>query len=227
MVSIITCTMREEFMDNVFANYERQIGEDKELIIILNRGTMDFKRWEEKASGYRNVNIYQLGEEYTLGDCLNFAIDQSKYDYIAKFDDDDYYGAAYIIRSIEGFKKPDVSIVGKNSFYMYIKSKRALILANDKEHTYTDWVAGATLVVKKEVFSKVKFRSRNIAEDAFFIADCKLYGFKMYSTDRFDFTALRRDPNEHTWQVSDEVLLNWGQLVAYTDDFESIVSTNA
>ncbi|MEK5301603.1 glycosyltransferase family A protein [Bacillus sp. FSL R10-2201] len=129
--------MRAEFMDNIFANYERQIGEDKELIIILNRGTMYFERWEEKESGYRNVNIYQLGEEYTLGDYLNFAIDQSKYDYIAKFDDD-YYGAAYSIRSIEGFKKPDVSIVGKNSFYMYIKNERAFILANDKEHTYTD-----------------------------------------------------------------------------------------
>jgi hypothetical protein len=36
-VSIFTCTMREDFMNNEFENYKRQKYDDKELIIALTK----------------------------------------------------------------------------------------------------------------------------------------------------------------------------------------------
>ncbi|MEF2094141.1 glycosyltransferase family 2 protein [Bacillus sp. CFBP9009] len=225
-VSIITCTMREEFMNNVFENYERQLYDDKELIIVLTKSSMDIKKWLEKANNYDNVRVFQLNGGCKLGDCLNFAVEKSVHDYFAKFDDDDFYGPLYLKNSMDGFRHPNVSIVGKNSFYMYIKSQNALILINDVQQAYTNWVAGATLVVKKEVFNKVRFRSLNLSEDAYFIQDCNDNGLIFYAIDSSDFVAIRRHPSEHTWDISDERLMNWGKLVEFTDDYVPIVSSH-
>ncbi|MEH7335130.1 glycosyltransferase [Neobacillus drentensis] len=224
MVSIITCTIREENIHNVFKNYQQQTWKDKELIVILNKDTMDIDKWIKKAKKYRNVQVYQLHENATLGDCLNFGIIKAKYDIIAKFDDDDYYGPDYIKSSMDVFKQKNVSIIGKNSVYIYFKNKKALIHVSGAENSISDTVAGATLMFKKEVFQHVQFEKVNRAEDYFFIEQCKEKGFNIYSTDRYHFAVIRHEAEKHTWKIQEEDLMEWGELVAYTEDFQSLIS---
>ncbi|RKD24597.1 hypothetical protein BEP19_09475 [Ammoniphilus oxalaticus] len=83
MVSIICCTMRQHFMENAFRNYESQDYREKELIIILNRDDMDRSVWEARARRSSNVTVFQLPESMTLGECLNFGVEQAKYPYVA------------------------------------------------------------------------------------------------------------------------------------------------
>ncbi|MBO0961927.1 glycosyltransferase family 2 protein [Neobacillus sp. MM2021_6] len=224
MVSIITCTIREESIDNVFRNYQQQTWPDKELIIILNRDSMDIDQWIKKAKNYSNVRVFQLHEKATLGDCLNFGVMNAGYDIIAKFDDDDYYGPEYIASSIEAFTNKQVSIVGKSSYYIYFKNKKALIHVNGTENSMTDTVAGATLLFRKDIFHYVRFEKVNRAEDYWFIDQSKKAGFHVYSTDPRHFAVIRNDSDKHTWKISDEDLMGWGDLVGYTENFESIVS---
>jgi glycosyltransferase involved in cell wall biosynthesis len=224
VVSIITCTIREEFMDNVFNNYQQQTWKDKELIIILNKDSMNMDRWIHKAMDYPNVRVYQLHEKATLGDCLNYGVLLANYDIIAKFDDDDYYGPDYITNSMPAFRDKNVSIVGKSACFIYFKNKKALIHVKGDENTSTDSVAGATLMFRKELFYYIRFEKVNRAEDYFFIDQSKKEGFTIYSTDRYDFAAIRHNSENHTWKVSDEDLMSWGNLIAETDDFQSLVS---
>ncbi|PEQ84604.1 glycosyltransferase [Bacillus sp. AFS006103] len=227
MVSIITCTIREENINNVFKNYKRQSWKDKELIIILNKDSMDIDRWIKKAKKYRNVQIYQLHERAALGDCLNFGIMKSNYDIIAKFDDDDYYGPDYIKSSMDAFNNKDISIIGKSSVYIYFKNKKALIHVSGIENAVTDTVAGATLMFRKEVFQQVQFEKVNRAEDYFFIEECKEKGFTVYSTDRYHFAVIRNDAEKHTWKIADNELMEWGETITYTDDYKPLVSKNS
>lgn len=224
MVSIITCTIREDSIDNVFKNYQQQTWKDKELIIILNKDSMDMDRWIEKARKYRNVQVYQLHEKATLGDCLNFGVIKSKHDIIAKFDDDDYYGPDYIKSAMDAFENKNVSIVGKSSLYIYFKNKKALVHVSGNENSITDTVAGATLMFRKDVFRQVQFEKVNRAEDYFFIDQCKKIGMNVYSTGRNHFAVIRHVTEEHTWKITDEELMEWGEIVAYTEDFQSLVS---
>jgi len=226
MVSIITCTIREEFIENVFKNYQQQTWEEKELIIILNKDSMDINKWLKKAKDYPNVRVFQLHEKAALGDCLNFGVLKAKYDFVAKFDDDDYYGPNYISSTMEAFKDKSISVVGKNSYYIYFKNKRALIFVLGKENSLSDTVAGASLVIRKEVFQKIQFEKVNRAEDYFFIDECKKQGLNVYSTNHHHFAVIRHDTASHTWKISDEDFMEWGELVAYTDDFAEIVSKN-
>ncbi|MGG3466176.1 glycosyltransferase [Neobacillus pocheonensis] len=224
LVSIITCTIREENMDNVFNNYQQQSYKDKELIIILNKDSMDIDRWIEKAKKYRNVQVYQLHQKATLGDCLNFGIMKAKDDIIAKFDDDDYYGPDYIKSSIEAFKNKHISIIGKSSVFIYFKNIKALIHVSGNENSITDSVAGATLMFRKNVFQQVQFEKVNRGEDYHFLEQCKEKGLTIYSTDRFHFAVIRQDADKHTWKISEEELMAWGELIAISEDFQSLVS---
>ncbi|PLS05851.1 glycosyltransferase family 2 protein [Neobacillus cucumis] len=211
-------------MDNVFKNYQQQTWKEKELIVILNKDSMDIDRWINKAKGYPNVRVYQLHEKAALGDCLNFGVLKSNYDIIAKFDDDDYYGPNYITNAMSIFEDKNISIIGKSSIFIYFKNKNALIHVQGTENGISDTVAGATLIFRKNVFYFVRFEKVNRAEDYFFIDYCKKEGFNVYSSDRYDFTVIRQNSENHTWKISDEDLMGWGDLVGYTEDFQSIVS---
>lgn len=224
MVSIITPTMKQQFMDNIFENYKNQNWEEKELIIILNHDEMNISKWKKKAKKYRNVSIYQLPQEATLGECLNYGVERAKFDYIAKFDDDDYYSPNYLIEQMQYFEYYDIDIVGKRSVYMFIESKKTLGVRNqNNEHKYTKSVRGPTIMFRKEVFNEVQFCPKNQGEDVHFLQDCRQNGYKVYSTSRYNFTYIRRANENHTTKRNDDQLLNELSNVCITDDFKSIV----
>jgi cellulose synthase/poly-beta-1,6-N-acetylglucosamine synthase-like glycosyltransferase len=224
VVSVITCTIREDFIENVFRNFLQQNLVNKELIIILNKDSMNIDKWINKAENFSNISVFQLHEKATLGDCLNFGILKSKYDIIAKFDDDDYYGPNYLTNAMNAFKNDQVSIAGKSSLYIYLKNNKALVLVPGEENSFTESVAGATLVFRKEIFNKVPFEKVNRAEDYFFIDQAKKSGYSIFALDHKDFAVIRHNAENHTWKVSDEELMGWGNVVAYTDDFESVIT---
>lgn len=228
LVSIVTVSMRDEHIENILQNYNRQVYSQKELIIVLNKDTMNLKDWRNKTKDIKGVKIAQLPEQVTLGACLNYAGELAAGKFIAKFDDDDYYGPFYLTHIMEDFAKhQDVSVVGKTAYYLYLKNKGILLLEKSKgENQYTSWVAGATLVFKKELFQYFQFENVNRAVDWYFLQECKKHRIKIYSTNKENFTTIRRDPQNHTWKKTDEEFLKNGNIIAYTDNFELFVSTS-
>ncbi|UHA59781.1 hypothetical protein KDJ21_024085 [Metabacillus litoralis] len=97
------------------------------------------------------------------------------------------------------------------------------MLIQNKENTYDETVSGASLIFRKEVYNKVQFQKRTRAEDYFFIEDCKKNGYKIFTTTKDDFVVIRHDSGNHTWKISDEDFLAWGEIIAYTDDFKSVL----
>jgi cellulose synthase/poly-beta-1,6-N-acetylglucosamine synthase-like glycosyltransferase len=215
--------MREEFIENVFKNFLQQNLDHKELIIVLNKDSMNIDKWIEKANYYPNIRVYQLHEQATLGDCLNFGILQSNYDIIAKFDDDDYYGPHYLSDAMIAFENNEVMIAGKSSYHIYLKNKKALIFVPGEEDSFTDTVAGATLVFRKEIFNEVRFEKVNRAEDYFFIDQAKKCGYKIYALNHKNFVVVRHNIENHSWKISDEELMNMGHLVTYTVNFKKFL----
>ncbi|WP_152394452.1 glycosyltransferase family 2 protein [Paenibacillus guangzhouensis] len=209
-ISIITCTKRPHHLKNIFKNFNRQRWVNKELIIILNNDKLDIKAYRKMAQGYSNVSVYQLSENTSLGACLNYAVRQSKYRTIAKFDDDDYYAPSYLTGSMLAMKKSGADIVGKRACYTWLKGNRKLILRFPSyERRYVSILPGATLVFKKKVFKKVKFPNRSIGEDDKFCQDSRARGYRVYSASKYNFAAIReKNSLGHTWVISDRQLLS-------------------
>ena len=82
-VSIITATKRPQSLDNILNNYLGQCYEKKELIIIINNNKVNLVEWEKIIGFHDDIKIFKLDEKYTLGECLNYAVRNSKYNYIS------------------------------------------------------------------------------------------------------------------------------------------------
>ncbi|WDV46860.1 glycosyltransferase [Clostridiaceae bacterium M8S5] len=208
-VSIITCTNKDKQLDYILRNYNRQMYNNKELIIILNKNSLNIDECFKKAQMYKNVRIFKLDESKTLGACLNYAISKVKYNYVSKFDDDNFYGAHFIGDLMNAFTYTSADIVGKMSYYTYMtKSKTFAIRFPDNEHKYTDFLSGSAMIVKKQVFDKIKFIDKSTGEDTVFLKDCIRHGFKLYSADKYNYIVYRNgDVSKHTWKISDSAYL--------------------
>jgi hypothetical protein len=219
LVSIVACTERPSFMNNIFANYARQSYEHKELIIVLNRDNMDIRKWKRKARQYKNVSIYRVPERYQLGKCLNYGIRRAKHSIIAKFDDDDYYGRYYLQESINKMRTQRVSVIGKRACFIYFEAKKALMLYNGGgQNQYRRTVKGGTLMFRKSVWGKVKFNERKLhGSDVAFLRGCRRRGYKIYSVSKYNYVCIRRkNVHSHTQKTPTREYMARCKLVKFT-----------
>ncbi|WP_220701169.1 MULTISPECIES: hypothetical protein [unclassified Paenibacillus] len=126
-------------------------------------------------------------------------------------------------------KKTNADVVGKRAHFMYLEGKKLLILRNPQaENRFVKTVAGATLVIRKRVFQKgVRFSNRSLGEDVVFCRDSVAKGFKIYSTGKYNFVAIRRKLSKgHTWTVTDNRLLSGKgvQFIRKVKNFKQYVS---
>jgi len=222
LVSIICCTMRPYYMENIFDNYDRQEYEDKQLIVILNRDDMDIQQWRAKAREYKNVKIYRVSEKHRLGKCLNYGIRKAKYDILAKFDDDDYYAPHYLTEAMEALSNKRVSVVGKYTSFVYFEEKNALMLyRKGGEKKYRRKVKGGTLVFRRSVWEKVKFdEDRANGCDVKFLRTCKNKRIRVYSVSRYNYVCVRRkDISTHTQKTGTKKYMRRCEMICRTRDY--------
>lgn len=225
-VSIIVCTHVPYYMDNIFSNYQRQVYENKELILILNNNNLNRQEWERRASGYANVKVYSLDENITVGSCMNFAISQAKYDFIANFDHDDYYGPEYLLDYLEAAKVTDAGLFGKKTHFVYIEEEHLMALMHPGfENCYVDYVDGRTVFARKGIFEKVQYIDNDIS-DCQLSWDCKSKGIKIFSVNRFHFAYIRKNSvNKHTWKIeNDDLLMQFCWVIGEVEDYTDLVN---
>jgi hypothetical protein len=208
LVSIVCCTNKPQNITNILTNFFQQTYTNKELIIVLHMDFMVASPYLSMLNNKQNVKVFLLGSDITLGECLNFGISKTSGCYVSKWDCDDFYGACYIQDMTVYAQSMNADILGKRCHYIYFKGKNILTLrARHLEHKYT-LVIGATLFIKKSVFLKVQFEHLNIGEDRCFQRRCIAQGFRIYSTDPFNYLT-KRDPDQvnHTWKINEKKFL--------------------
>lgn len=221
-VSIIVPTFKKNYMNNIFSNYDRSEYPVKELIIILNNNVLDISHYQEAGDKYKDVKVICVDEKCTLGECLNIGISNSKYNYIARMDDDDYYGPHYLTDTMNVFNYSDVQMTGKNPVFVYLEENKSLYLFK-----HTNPVIGATFLFKKDVFEKVKFRNLNFREDFYFLYDCCREGIKIYPSDKYNYVYMRHiNLKDHTFRCPSEYLIKIYDIkkVLTLNDFQPFVS---
>ncbi|MCM3782124.1 glycosyltransferase family 2 protein [Neobacillus mesonae] len=229
MASIIACTIRSECMDNIFSNYERQEWPNKEMIIILNKNSMSLKKWRKKAKEYDNVRVYKLPERYNLGKCLNWAIARAKGTFIAKFDDDDYYGPHYMKESLIALKAKKAPIIGKRSTYLYFEENKALMeYRAGNEFKEGRRIKGGTLFFRKSVWKHVKFPEETVGgSDAKWLRACDEAGYKVYAVSKENYVCIRRkNLQSHTQKKPPENYMKQCKHIAYTDDYTKLATVD-
>ncbi|MNI35005.1 putative glycosyl transferase [compost metagenome] len=224
-VSIITCTNRQSYLRNLIQNYTRQTLAKKELIIIVNNNKIPLAPYQSLAQKHRNVQVFRVDGHQSLGACLNFAVKKTKYSYIAKFDDDDYYAPYYLADSLQALRRANADVLGKRAQYMYLRGSKTLILRfPHDEHRSVNKLPGATLFMKRDVVNKVQFPNQSVGEDDVFCLRSKRKGYKVYSAGKYNFVAIRRkNSSNHTWIISDKELINNHRKIPNVKNYKRFV----
>lgn len=225
-VTVLTATNKLDSMETIFANYDCQTYEPRELVVILNRNGIDIEPWKERARLSKNATVLRVDEALPLGICLNEGIDHSDFPYVTKFDDDNYYAPEFLTDLMNAFPYAKTEIVGKLSYFCYFESSHILaLICPGMENRYVRFLSGSGFIIKREVLDHIRFREKRQGSDSVFLKECIKNGVSMYSTDRFNYVYCRRaSKTEHTCKVSDEVLLRSCQFICHTEDYRPIVT---
>lgn len=225
-VTVLTATNKADSMDTVFANYDAQTYKPRELVVILNNDSADLPAWQARAALSENASVLRIPEALPLGRCLNEGLDHSSFAYVSKFDDDNYYAPEFLTDLVHAFSYAGTEIVGKLTYYCYFEKDGILaLMCPGMENRYVTFLSGSGLLVKREVFDRVRFGDRPKGSDSVFLRECLRQGVRMYSADHFNYVYCRRASKaRHTCKVSDETLMRSCQFLCRTGDFRPIVT---
>ncbi len=193
-VSVLMPTMRPENVIQCLDNFKKQTYPEKELILILNNAAFDLESIREQTEDIPNVQVLHVEGATSLGDCLNRGISAALGDYVAKMDDDDYYGERYLSDSVLAARFSDAEVVGKGSFFMYFEDTDTTALAEvAREHTFTHFVTGGTMFIRSDVARRFPFDAISLREDTNFLHAVAQAGCRIYAADRFNFIRVRTE----------------------------------
>lgn len=238
-VSIILSTSKPKYLENIYDNLQRIHYPRVQFIVIINNSRINPKIYYERFKGFAEIRFLVLDEGYTLGDCINYGIDMAKYDYIGKMDDDDYYGIHYLEDLMLAFQYTNAQVVGKGVHFVYFESNYALGLRLpiavpysaeegrffENRYTRGPSLAGGTLIIKREVFEKVRFRSVNLGEDVKFLQECTKNNISIYGADRYNYVYMRHgDRMDHTWNVNSAFVYQQAHILDRSGNFLPIIT---
>lgn len=219
LVSIVIASNRPHFIDRIAENVMGQVYPNIEVIIIAQKYTdeqlIQLKNKLNSGNKFKSVHIIRNDSEDTLGKRLNQGIELSKGEYVAKFDDDDFYLPNYLQDMLIPFKFGDYGIVGKKEIFIYLESEdKTYVRYKGQRHMETNFLTGATLVFSKKALNSLKFGDLNRGEDSNILEQAKINNIKMYVTDPFNFIVYRsKNISNHTWQVEDKFFTEKGSFV--------------
>ena len=149
---------------------------------------MELDKYRKIARKYKNVSVYKLPEKESLGSCLNYAVSKTKYPYITKFDDDDFYSPYYLTGQMKALHRSNADVVGKRAYLAYLEAKKLLVLRFPKQQNkFVGVVAGGTILFKRRVFDRVRFPHVSLGEDVSFLSRCRAKGYKVYAPDPYNY----------------------------------------
>lgn len=216
-VTAMVSTNRPGQVRHALEQVARQQGVDVQLALVTHGFDLDVADYRAQARelGLEHVEVHRGDEAWELGDCLNQLVRMADGDFVAKMDDDDLYGPQYLLDQTNALWFSGADVVGKQANYLYLGSRDAILLRNpEREHRWTTFVAGPTLVGSRETFAANPFESRSRGEDTAFLRSVGDSGGRVYSADRFNFLQMRGSTS-HTWQVADLEFLANARVESY------------
>lgn len=145
LVSVITPSIRPDMLQRTIKMFHSQDYPNKELIIISGDGPVGAKRNKCCADAQGEI--------------------------IAHFDDDDFYTPDYLSKSVDYLLRNNLDVTGMASAYFYDSRT-----GNCWDWTYHDekkampYVCEATMVYRKSVWERRKFREVSVGEGIYFLA---------------------------------------------------------
>ncbi|NUR85918.1 MAG: glycosyltransferase [Nonomuraea sp.] len=206
-VSVVMSTKRPHLVAHALSQMARQRGVRVEVLLGLHGAAFPAVRQAVEDSGLP-VEWIEAEQDVPFGEVLNKAAALASGDYLAKWDDDDWYGPDHLADLIMAAGYSGADIVGTTGEFFYLKPLDATIRrttfasgAAYPSEVFDDHVAGGTILLPRTTFNDLGgFPALPRAVDLGFLKAARESGATVYRTHGLNY-VLRRSLDDHTWQL--------------------------
>ncbi|MEU8058313.1 glycosyltransferase [Microbispora bryophytorum] len=197
-VSILLCTRRPEMVPFAVEQMERQRGVSAELIVGLH----GFAAREAAIPRTRlPVTVIEAPAATPFGEVLNRMAAVASGSYLAKVDDDDWYGPDHLADLLLARRYSGAHLVGSAAEFVYLESLDVTIRRCIGTERFAPLVAGGTMLVTRAVFEAAGgFRPLARTVDGQLLQAVEAVGGRIYRTHGLGYVLRRRSAYGHTWR---------------------------
>ncbi|ETK33227.1 glycosyltransferase, partial [Microbispora sp. ATCC PTA-5024] len=197
-VSILLCTRRPEMIPFAIRQMERQRGVRAELVIGLHGLSA---RRTAVGSALLPVTVVEAPAELPFGAVLNRMADLAAGSFLAKVDDDDWYGPDHLADLLLAQLYSGADLVGSAAEFVYLEPLDVTIRRRIGTERFAPLVAGGTMLVRRSAFEAVGgFRPLPRTVDGQLLQAVEAAGGRIYRTHGFGYVLRRRSAHGHTWR---------------------------
>jgi hypothetical protein len=201
-VSVVAATNRPEMLDRMVANVALQDYPNLELVLALHGD--GFPVADPVAPDGLALTVLRFPADAVFGHVLSAASAAASGEWVAKMDDDDWYGTEHISDLVLAAGYSGADLVGKGSEFVYLEGSDVTIrrgLGAGEAPSRT--LSGGTLLVRSSVLRDVDgWRGLPRGVDVALIDDVASAGGALWRTHPFGY-LLCRTTGRHTWSVDD------------------------
>jgi len=215
-VSVLVSTLRADDLSNLLDQLQTQTLSTFELILGLHNVELSISHKRQIAQLKRrkiNVIVEKYSQDKTLGMILSSLASQSSGDYIAKMDDDDYYGPDHLRDLVDAAIDTGADVVGRAMNYIYLEPLQLTVRRFTPQGTqavelWSDWVCGGTILAKSDVAKAAGwFGEGSTAVDRYLLSNVLNNGGKIWRTFGAGY-IYRRTFTFHTYVTNYSRYLN-------------------
>jgi Glycosyltransferase like family 2 len=225
LVSVLLCSRRPAMIEAGLRQAARQRDVRSEVILTLHGIPADDERVTRATAAFDGpLTVVEVDGAVSFGEALNFGAARASGAFIARMDDDDWYGADYLSDALLAHLYSGADLIGCCGSFAYLESMDVTVHKDQPEHLAESphWMAleamnpgehltipGATIFVSRTAFEAVGgFKPVHIFEDTELMMSIAAAGGRVHRMHGLNFMFRRRDPSEHTWQVSESEFLD-------------------
>lgn len=205
--TVLLATRRPEHLDHALANVRAQRQPGVEVSLVLHGPAFDAV--DVPDTGLATAQVLRAPGTWTLGDCLNAALDGAGGHLVTKMDDDDHYGPDHLTDLVLAWRYSGAEVVGKRIEFIHL-AERDLTLRRHPSPPERDrvHVGGPTLLAARDTVRRFGFLRRPNRVDSTLYDRVLAAGGRVYGTHARDVVLSRHgDGHGHAWQVAEEELL--------------------
>ena len=215
-VSVLVSTLRADDLSHLLDQLIAQTLPAFELVLGLHTIELSASHKRQIAAlNRRKIKIIakEFSKDKTLGMILSELAKLSSGEFIAKMDDDDYYGPEHLRDLLDAAIATKADVVGRAMNYVYLEPLQLTVRRFAPHGTqavelWSDWVCGGTIVAKREAAEAVGwFGEGNTAVDRFLLSGITNNGGKIWRTFGAGY-IYRRTFTFHTYVTNYSKYLN-------------------
>lgn len=217
--AMVTPSYRKKFFERAKQSFTCQTYPNKHWVMVFNGPHEVFSEVKVETEKVEGSQAIYVPSELHAGPCMNAGIQKAPAQYVFRMDDDDYYGANYLLDMMLYRLIVDFDVIGKTFRYFALEEKypsktfyRGAERIGFQKPSFcfsSELPAGVVLLAgcsqggRKVFFSKYPYPSRNYGSvDSQWLADlkenCKAH---ILCVDDFNMVVDRRLGNDHTWSA--------------------------